>query len=109
MATDVPSFKSGNNKDLTYLLKQLNVRYQQNSASEWVQSDTSDQRLQIQRKAILDKKVPNVSGMSAKDAVYLLESRGLIVRLSGKGKVVNQSLSPGSALVKGQLIHIKLN
>jgi cell division protein FtsI (penicillin-binding protein 3) len=47
--------------------------------------------------------------MSAKDAVYLLESRGLIVRLSGKGKVVNQSLSPGSALVKGQLIHIKLN
>jgi cell division protein FtsI (penicillin-binding protein 3) len=109
MATDVPSFKSGNAKDLTYLLKQLNVRYQQNAASEWVQSDTTDQRLQIQRKAILDKKVPNVSGMSAKDAVYLLESRGLIVRLSGKGKVVNQSLSAGSVLVKGQLIHIKLN
>jgi cell division protein FtsI (penicillin-binding protein 3) len=47
--------------------------------------------------------------MSAKDAVYLLESRGLIVRLRGKGKVVHQSLIPGSALVKGQLIHIKLN
>lgn len=109
MSSDVPSFKSGNSKDLTYLLKQLNVRYQQNASSEWVQSDTTDKRLQIQRKAILDKKIPNVSGMSAKDAVYLLESRGLIVRLSGKGKVVNQSLSPGSALVKGQLIHIKLN
>jgi cell division protein FtsI (penicillin-binding protein 3) len=26
MATDVPQFKSGNSKDLTYLLKQLNVR-----------------------------------------------------------------------------------
>ena len=109
LATDVPSFKSGQSKDLTYLLKQLNVRYQQNSSSEWVQSDTTDQSLQIQRKPILDKKVPNVSGMSAKDAVYLLESRGLIVRLSGKGKVVHQSLIPGSALVKGQLIHIKLN
>lgn len=108
LATDVPKFKSGNSKDLTYLLKQLNVRYQLNSSSEWVQSDTSDQRLQVQRKAILDKKVPNVSGMSAKDAVYLLESRGLIVRLVGRGQVYSQSISPGQPLVEGQLIQIKL-
>ena len=109
LATDVPQFKSGNSKDLTYLLKQLNVRYQLNSSSEWVQADTADQHLQIQRKAILDKKVPNVSGMSAKDAVYLLESRGLIVRLVGRGQVYNQSIAPGQPLVKGQLIQIKLH
>jgi cell division protein FtsI (penicillin-binding protein 3) len=109
MATDVPQFKSGNSKDLTYLLKQLNVRYQLNSSSEWVQADTSDQHLQVQRKAILDKKVPNVSGMSAKDAVYLLESRGLIVRLVGRGQVYSQSIAPGQTLVKGQLIQIKLH
>jgi cell division protein FtsI (penicillin-binding protein 3) len=109
LATDVPQFKSGNSKDLTYLLKQLNVRYQLNSSSEWVQADTADQHLQVQRKAILDKKVPNVSGMSAKDAVYLLESRGLIVRLVGRGQVYNQSIAPGQPLVKGQLIQIKLH
>jgi cell division protein FtsI (penicillin-binding protein 3) len=109
MATDVPQFKSGNSKDLTYLLKQLNVRYQLNSSSEWVQADTSDQHLQVQRKAILDKKVPNVSGMSAKDAVYLLESRGLIVRLVGRGQVYSQSIAPGQQLVQGQLIQIKLH
>ncbi|MEN9993972.1 MAG: hypothetical protein RL762_629 [Bacteroidota bacterium] len=109
LATDVPQFKSGNSKDLTYLLKQLNVRYQLNSSSEWVQADTADQRLQVQRKAILDKKVPNVSGMSAKDAVYLLESRGLIVRLVGRGQVYSQSIAPGQSLVKGQLIQIKLH
>ncbi len=108
LATDVPKFKSGNSKDLTFLLKQLNVRYQLNSSSEWVQADTTNQRLQVQRKPILDKKVPNVSGMSAKDAVYLLESRGLIVRLVGKGQVYSQSISPGQPLVKGQLIQIKL-
>ncbi|MEY4895163.1 MAG: hypothetical protein RL751_1992, partial [Bacteroidota bacterium] len=109
LATDVPQFKSGNSKDLTYLLKQLNVRYQLNSSSEWVQADTADQHLQVQRKAILDKKVPNVSGMSAKDAVYLLESRGLIVCLVGRGQVYNQSIAPGQPLVKGQLIQIKLH
>ncbi|MEY4991669.1 MAG: hypothetical protein RI948_538 [Bacteroidota bacterium] len=108
-ATDVPKLKSGNSKDLTYLLKQLNVRYQLTSSSEWVQADTTDQRLQVQRKAILDKKVPNVSGMSAKDAVYLLESRGLIVRLVGRGQVYSQSVSPGQPIVNGQLIQIKLH
>ena len=108
LATDVPMLKCGNSKDLTYLLKQLNVRYQLNSSSEWVQSDTTDQRLQVQRKAILDKKVPNVSGMSAKDAVYLLESRGLIVRLMGRGQVYSQSISSGQPFAKGQLIQIKL-
>jgi cell division protein FtsI (penicillin-binding protein 3) len=109
LATDVPQLKSGNSKDVTYLLKQLNVRYQLNSSSEWVQADTSDQRLQVQRKTILAQKVPNVSGMSAKDAVYLLESRGLIVRLVGRGQVYSQSIAPGQSLVKGQLIQIKLH
>jgi cell division protein FtsI (penicillin-binding protein 3) len=109
ISTDVPITKSGQRKELTSILKQLDIRYQLHSSSEWVQADTSDQRLQIQRKSILEKKVPNVTGMTAKDAVYLLESQGLIVRMSGKGKVLTQSLVPGSEIVKGQLIRIKLN
>lgn len=109
LANDLPTFKSGQRQELTSLLKQLNVRYQLTSSSEWVQADTTDQRLQVQRKAILKNKVPNVSGMSAKDAVYLLESKGLIVRMSGKGRVVAQSIAPGAALVKGQRVNIKLN
>ena len=109
LATDVPVIKSGQRKDLTYLLKQLNVRYQLNSSSEWVQGDTTNQRLQVQHKAIVAQKVPNVNGMSAKDAVYLLESRGLIVRLIGKGQVYSQSVAAGQPLVKGQLIKIKLH
>lgn len=109
MATDVPALKSGQRKDLTSLLKALNVRYQLTSSSEWVQSDTTGKRLQVQRKAILEKKVPNVSGMSAKDAVYLLESKGLIVRLEGRGQAYSQSVAPGQPLVKGQVIRIKLH
>lgn len=109
MASDVPTVKSGQRKELTSLLKQLDIRYQLNSSNEWVQADTAKQRLQIQQKSILEKKVPNVTGMTAKDAVYLLESQGLIVRMSGKGKVSTQSIKPGAEIVKGQLIRIKLN
>jgi cell division protein FtsI (penicillin-binding protein 3) len=109
IASDVPTVKSGQRKELTSLLKQLDIRYQLNSSSEWVQADTAKQRLQIQQKSVLETKVPNVTGMTAKDAVYLLESQGLIVRMSGKGKVSTQSIKPGAEIVKGQLIRIKLN
>ena len=52
--------------------------------------------------------VPNVIGMGAKDAVYLLESKGLKVRISGIGKVKNQSIPGGNRVVKGQTIVLTL-
>ena len=52
--------------------------------------------------------VPSVVGMGAKDAVYLLESKGLKVRLNGVGRVRNQSIASGSRIVKGQTIALTL-
>jgi cell division protein FtsI (penicillin-binding protein 3) len=52
--------------------------------------------------------VPRVTGMGAKDAVYLLESCGLQVTLSGMGSVVSQSIPPGQRLTGGQSITITL-
>ncbi len=53
--------------------------------------------------------VPNVQGMGLKDAVYLLENMGLQVKVSGRGRVVNQSLIPGSGFRRGQDIALILN
>ena len=52
--------------------------------------------------------VPDVKGMGAKDAVFLLESRGLKVKLEGVGRVVSQSIPPHAKYKKGQTIRIKL-
>lgn len=52
--------------------------------------------------------VPDVSGMGARDAVYLLESRGLRVRLEGLGKVRRQSLAPQTRIRKDQQITLYL-
>ncbi len=52
---------------------------------------------------------PNVVGMGLKDAVYLLENKGLKVTASGRGKVMNQSLSSGTNFKKGQTILLALN
>lgn len=52
--------------------------------------------------------VPNVVGMGASDAVYLLESVGLKVGINGVGRVYSQSLTPGSRITKGSYISLKL-
>ena len=63
----------------------------------------------LNKKEINEKKVPSVIGMGAKDAVYLLESVGLKVHLTGMGKVRSQSIPAGNTLHKGKTIQLKLN
>ena len=53
--------------------------------------------------------VPDVSGMGLQDALYLLESHGLMVKATGRGSVVKQSISAGSKCNKGQQIVIELS
>ena len=55
-----------------------------------------------------DGVVPDVRGMGAKDAVYLMEKGGLKVQLSGIGKVRSQSIPAGNRLVKGQTVRLVL-
>lgn len=52
---------------------------------------------------------PNVVGMGLKDAVYLLENMGLKVTASGRGRVLNQSLTAGTEFKKSQTISLLLN
>ena len=53
--------------------------------------------------------LPDVRGMRAKDAVYLLESRGFQTELKGRGFVRSQSLRPGIKYKKGKKIVIQLS
>ncbi len=57
----------------------------------------------------ISKKVPDVTGLGLKDAVYLLENMGLKVIASGRGKVITQSLPQDADFYKGQSINIELN
>ncbi|MGH2648557.1 MAG: PASTA domain-containing protein [Ginsengibacter sp.] len=54
-------------------------------------------------------KVPDVTGLGLKDAVYLLENMGLKVEVKGKGKVIYQSLAQNADFHKGQSINLQLN
>ena len=52
--------------------------------------------------------VPDVRGMGLKDALFLLESRGLKVRFSGRGSVLHQSINAGTRVKPGTAITITL-
>ena len=49
-------------------------------------------------------KVPDVTGMGVKDAVYALQKRGLRVRVNGCGQIAAQDIAAGSQAVKGKTV-----
>lgn len=55
--------------------------------------------------------VPDVSGMTSRDAVALLENLGLKVQITGNGRVKRQSLFAGTVINRKspQTIHLQLN
>jgi cell division protein FtsI (penicillin-binding protein 3) len=69
----------------------------------------SSNRILTNPKNIAQNIVPDVVGMSLKDAVYMLEKQGLRVRINGIGAIQSQSVPPGSIARKGQLIVIQLS
>lgn len=52
--------------------------------------------------------MPNVRGMGLRDALYMLESLGLKVTIKGKGKVISQSVSPGTAINRNLTVVLDL-
>ena len=52
--------------------------------------------------------MPNVVGMGLKDALYILESRGLDVHFSGRGTVRSQSIPVGRKISAGQNVSLTL-
>jgi len=58
----------------------------------------------VSRKGIM----PNVKGVPAKDAIYLLENMGLKVTMSGSGIVRKQSIAPGRRVKKNNKVNLVL-
>ena len=59
--------------------------------------------------SLKSEKVPDVTGMGLKDALYVLENMGMKVSATGRGKVTSQSLAQNSEFKKGEQIKLQLN
>ena len=54
-------------------------------------------------------RVPNVMGMGAKDAVFLMQQCGLKVKVDGVGTVVSQSINAGTVAREGTTVRLQLD
>ncbi len=113
----IPEVMRGNIADARYVLDKLDVRHAWNADQAynkertiWGEVKNTGEQLQLTEVDFTpaEGKVPNVKGLGAKDALYMLEACGLKVNISGKGKVYSQSIPHGNAVRKGQTIYLKL-
>ena len=110
----IPNVKAGDVNKSKYILDALKIQNQpqftlaKSDKPIWGSAQVSPNAVILSHRDILRDFVPSVIGMGAKDAVYLLESKGLRVNLSGVGKVYSQSISQGTLVRKGQTIGLIL-
>ncbi|MFT5858331.1 MAG: cell division protein FtsI (penicillin-binding protein 3) [Flavobacteriaceae bacterium] len=104
----LPRTKVGSRMDITKLYKRFGIPFNTTTDQEYVIVTSEQNKAILERRFTGKTTVPNVSGMTAKDAVYLLESAGMTVKIKGYGKVVKQSIRAGSDAIKGVLIEIEL-
>jgi cell division protein FtsI (penicillin-binding protein 3) len=110
----IPDVKAGEVNDTKYVLKELGIENQstfsyRNDREGWCSPHQAPRSVTLEQRDVLKDIVPSVIGMGARDAVYLLESRGLRVSLSGVGKVKRQSIAGGTKVRKGETVRLVLN
>lgn len=100
----------GTTDEINEFNKRFNIKFDFKEDWEYalLKSDSSNKKL-IAKISVPANKVPNVKGMLLDDAISILENKGLKVVFAGKGKVVAQSISSGSQIIKGSLIQLTLN
>jgi cell division protein FtsI (penicillin-binding protein 3) len=105
----MPAVKSGSSTPLKTVMNTLSIPVDV-PLNGWVKHlETEEDRVSLDTYKIYKGLVPDVTGMGAKDANYMLGSLGLKVIINGRGKVVSQSLAPGNKLQSGVVIVLELN
>jgi cell division protein FtsI (penicillin-binding protein 3) len=81
----------------------------QQAKGDLIRVDVQKDQPQVTGMVLEDGVVPDVTGMGGSDALYLLESSGLKVSMTGVGKVRKQSISAGEKIEKGKAIRLELS
>ncbi len=105
--SSIPSTTVGYSNDYHKLFNYLNINHKK-SGVEFSEVNPSQSTMLMTERKNKYPFIPDVRGMGARDAVYLLENTGVRVKVAGTGKVKTQSIPPGSQ-AKGQTVIIYLN
>ena len=104
-----PEAGNGLRDDIDKVLGSLDVRYRRTADDDWVATRESGDTIRLAGVKLQEGLVPDVRGMSLRDAVYLLENSGLRVKVNGKGRVKRQSPEHGARYYEGALVSLEMN
>ncbi len=102
-----PMIKVGYYKAIQRVMNELNVPLA-SASTDWVKTFANEKQTMVEPITVSNKVVPNLQGMGAKDAVFILENMGLNVQVQGRGKVISQNMKPGTFAKKGSSVMINL-
>lgn len=105
-----PRILNGYMPAISYVLNELNISYtnKKYDNSDWAVSSENNGKLTFSSLPVSENVMPDLIGMGARDAVFAVASRGLKVRVEGCGKVVSQSIKPGTGINPNTIVKIKL-
>lgn len=112
----VPQVKDGNILAADYVLSTLGIKTNRNwkentnyTSPIWGKALINSNCIDLTSHKPQDKRImPDVIGMGARDAVYLIESRGVRCKLQGRGHIVKQSIPAGNYIKKGEVCLLTL-
>lgn len=102
-----PAFVSGYYTDFKEINKVMGVSVNEQITADVVQINASNHSAKPINTT--GNKLPNTLGLGAKDVIYLLEQKGLKVKMTGYGRVVEQSPKPGTPLSSITTVYLRLN
>ncbi len=107
----VPDVKTGDLYAAKKVLDNLNISMPNGNISEntWGKTFVEGRNLKYKTKLTHQDSVPDLTGMGARDAIFAIESRGMKAHVSGVGRVVSQNVKPGTHVIKGKTVTIKLD
>jgi cell division protein FtsI (penicillin-binding protein 3) len=103
-----PRIIAGRRSDLITTFKNLNYPVTSAGEGEWATVRIDPDTVKVNNRIIQNDKIPNVLGMSARDATYILERLGLRVNINGIGIVRRQSPNPGANINQNEEITLHL-
>ncbi len=92
----VPTILSGESGALRKAMAHVQFPYAIQTDAQFVRAEVVNGNMALSSKDASGNQVPDVRGMGLTDALYVLEKRGLKVSSKGYGKVVSQSILPGT-------------
>lgn len=102
--------KRGRNSSVTQVAETFcNITQNSDFESNWSEAVINNEQARIEPLRVSSGNIPNVLDMGLIDAIFLMEEQGVIVTHSGVGRVIKQSVAPGTKITnRTRKVHLTL-